>query len=427
MFRSLQFATLLLFFSHCGLIHSTATSWLNFSRCLYYDQSLNNRSPHDKSFFSSLANSPIKHLFIYMRGETFLKDFDLYECSCYGTGAHNRFARGNSRTKVENLIVDHVSKHSMDSIRILSLGAAGCLQDLILAAKLAEVGLQSIHLTLVDTPFRDKCYQDLVRFLKELEKAYDITITSNKFASIMEIDAREKFNLVYAIDYEDYSCYRDYSSRKLPGRTGYFSERPYRAAIDLIKAASLATSPNALAVMSHGTDIVSLTPNTAESYSVEFKPLSQLYYDLELFDSFYLNADISNLSFNLDLFSRLKKPLLINKDIVSENDRDSVTALLNHLEVPHEFVDDATVLARFGQEHQKQKCLVVDYTVFDARKGETPIPQRYQSPNFSIVRIDFSWVGRRKGCFPIDIYPSRFTLQSITKEIRRALSYYAIL
>lgn len=299
----------------------------------------------------------------------------------------------DSHAEVKDLIVNHVSKHvskhPTDSIRMLSLSTGSYAEDLSLFAKLAEakIGLPPIHLALVDLSFDECAYCDLIYYIERMEKAYGISISISGFVSAAEIDPDEEFDVVYAIDYEDRGPHFGHP-KELPGRAEFFTRKPYRAVTDLIKAANLATSANALVIMSHGKDIISLTPNTAKSQLTELKSLFQLSCDLEVFDFFYLNAGISNVLFNLECLAHLKKLLFINEDIVLKKDRGDVAAFLKHLGIAHEFINDASIVSRLEKEPQDKKCLVVDYTIFDETKREAPVPQIYQSPNFSIVRID---------------------------------------
>lgn len=417
---SLLIATSSLLLCHFDAANPSSYPTINRSFSVY------GHGLQDKAFFLSLISDLKKHTYYPYSVDLYLKSFRLYECHCSMgmAGSHCRFMSDNTRTKMENLIVGHVSSHSMTSIRMLSLGAGGCLQDLILVIRLALLGLTSIHLEVVDTSFDNDAYFDLVRLLKKLAEAYEISITTNSSDSVTKIDAKRGFNLVYAIDYENHEPCLGLESLGVAeflhtNANADTSTTSSRGTIDLIKAANLATSPNALVVMSYGKNIISLTPNTASSTFSGLKLLSQIYRNQEPSGSFYLNADISNLLVDLQCLVRLKRPLLINRDIVSEEDRDSVNVFLARLGLPPEFTDDAAVIAAFG-EKSEGKCLVLDYTKFDPREGEAPVPQMYQSPNLSIVRIDSS--KSTPGDTHVAVYPGPSIFANVADTISYALS-----
>ena len=371
---------------------------------------LNESQTINKSFFDTIANHPEELLYERLSffwnsntktHEHILSDTFLFECTCKVTNSHNRILPGNTRTKMEHLIVSHIKKTYLNQkqIRLLSLGAGGCLQDLILVAKLAASGVDSIHITLVEPEFTERgdttfdiqnhnnAYQEFDCLLKRMQQVYgtNLTLSWNKACKIDAV--HEKFDLVYAIDYDDYGIH-DYSDRKLDGREKTVGDEAYQAGLDLIKASNLTESiQDALVIMSHGKNIISLTPATASCHFDDMRPYTDFNKSKNKIGAFYINADMNLVLLNLQsLMNHLSSPLLINQSIIGSKDRVHITTFLARHRIDHKYIDD-----HFAPDHFKEIAApvwILDYVFFDTKKGEVAVEERYADCNVWVVRCD---------------------------------------
>ena len=194
-----------------------------------------------QSDFISLINYPEKYItdrclcndhkctYVKLKG-TWMK-----ECHC---DCHNRFMPNNIRNKMENSIVQHIQENLLQNhVRILSLGAGAYLQDFMIILRLADSGLKSAHITFVDPDPCSKAYNDFKFFLQKIYRIYKMKdLSCIHYTDINQVDTTEKFDVIYAIDYEFNS--KEYLIKHYQH---YQSFNPDKASWDLIKAVKLLT------------------------------------------------------------------------------------------------------------------------------------------------------------------------------------------
>jgi hypothetical protein len=372
----------------------------------------------DKSYFSNLVKTPETRLKIKEKGRRcFLDDTgssysNLYESSC---SSHDRFAPDNIRIKMEDLMVDYVVKRLLPKapakilslismlcyyiakwcisdipVRILCIHPDGCLQELMLVARLAEEGAEYIQLVLVDPEYTcAESYLDLVYFLKKIKEAYGIRLDCQVLESVDGVKSANEpvFDIVYAISYDYYYPYL--INPHLICDEERFTTKRYLAAIELMNAATLAKNEldPPLIIMSKDGNIISLAHRTAKSSFPEFRSLSELTHDLCLVDSFYLNSDVSNLIINLEYFISLNKPLLINTAIIQEDHMSVVANFLDRYNITCRFIDDDDAVRKF-QNNPRSKFAILDYTIFHPKNSMTSVSKAYLEPNLYVVRLD---------------------------------------
>jgi hypothetical protein len=205
------------------------------------------------------------------------------------------------------------------------------------------------------------------------------------------------FDVVYAINYVPRP---DYFDQKLTNKRGSFTEKPYLVAMELVRATNLAspTKDTPLVIMSHENDIVSLMPGAIESSFVKFRSISELVYNIDLIDTFYLNTCVNSLIINLEYFRSVNKWLLISDAIVLKSDRASLELLLDRYGLSYGFINDANVLSRFESEPETN-FLVVDYMAFDEMVAGASSSGLYKKrPNVAVVRMEEMDINIPSGC-----------------------------
>ena len=190
------------------------------------------------------------------------------ECYCK---SHHRFLPNNIREKMQNAIIRHIVKHYKDvPVHIMSLGAAGCLQDLMIILKLAEAGLKSIHITMVEPfPCRN-AYPDFKFFINKIKTIFRMEdITSESYTDISQLDINEHFDIIYAIDYDECNSKEyllEHKHLNLHNDEIKTSD-PDKPTLDLIKVARYLTShEHGLIIASRKKHIVHMTPQNLPFY-----------------------------------------------------------------------------------------------------------------------------------------------------------------
>ncbi|MGK5593775.1 MAG: hypothetical protein ACSNEK_00255 [Parachlamydiaceae bacterium] len=125
----------------------------------------------------------------------YLKDTKFYECSCHG---FDRF-RNDRRSQIEETFVQEVEllrEEKEALLAITSLGAGGCLQDLIILGKLIQRGYTNIDVTFMD-PYVFNHNRELAQQLESmLNRLPGINITV-RYTPV--IPKNKKFDAMYAL------------------------------------------------------------------------------------------------------------------------------------------------------------------------------------------------------------------------------------
>ena len=132
----------------------------------------------------------------------FLKGTAMKECHCR---SHHRFLPNNTRVKMENAVIHHVVKYLKEKpVRMMSLGVGAFLQDLMIILKLAEAGIKSIDIAMVEPNPCLKAYPDFKYFVNKIRVLYGMKYISVKtYLDINELDSKDRFDVIYAIDYDE--------------------------------------------------------------------------------------------------------------------------------------------------------------------------------------------------------------------------------
>ena len=346
----------------------------------------NFKSPEDNPFILQ------DDFFIFNGGDFCLLNSHLSECACAQTAEHNRLKEGNTRTIVEQQLVTHITTHFKNqSVRILSFGAGGLLQELRLVAILIKNGFTNIHLTMVDLLDNNACFEDLQTLFEKIKTFYpDVQLTYENLKSIYEVGSDPCFDVIYAVDNETFdTTYHDYSGKQNDSRKRDFSTKEYINTIDLIKALTLLSNDDkAIAMMSRGYDVVSFTQNALPIRYESFVNLAQLNCNPKEIDYFYLNTSLSNLVYNLTYLNKAGKTLIINKQIILPSDQSHVEKLLQKFAIPYEIREEKEVLIKLNQP--QIKTFIMDYTIYDPKKNENPIQNEYKNLNICTVRYNWN-------------------------------------
>ena len=197
-----------------------------------------------------------------------LRGTSMKECHCR---SHNRFLPNNSRLKVENAIVQHILKHLMDkSVRILSLGTGAYLQDLMIILRLAEGGIKSIHIAMVDPYPCMKAYPDFKYFVEKIKTVYGMKeIVVSNYPDINEVDHEEAFDVIHAIDFDDCNskAYLNEHRHIEVHNDAVENSDPDKPTWDLIKTSRYLTSEeHGLIITSKGKHVLHKTPQNLPFY-----------------------------------------------------------------------------------------------------------------------------------------------------------------
>ena len=197
-----------------------------------------------------------------------LRGTSMKECHCR---SHNRFLPNNVRLKVENSIVQHILKHLMDkSVRILSLGTGAYLQDLMIILRLAEGGIKSIHIAMVDPYPCMKAYPDFKYFVEKIKTVYEMKeIIVSNYPDINEVDHEEAFDVIHAIDFDDCNskAYLNEHRHIEVHNDAVKNSDPDKPTWDLIKTSKYLTSEeHGLIITSKGKHVLHKTPQNFPFY-----------------------------------------------------------------------------------------------------------------------------------------------------------------
>ncbi len=208
-----------------------------------------------KTWIHHLTQFPhfyINQLFIGGMGNDYrLPDLELGECGCADV-SHDRLL-SDIRVDVEKQIISECLKRKPDDsnkpLRILSLGTGKGLQDFILLYKLFALNINNIAMTLIEPEYDrllnpqkksvtiwDKNWDESKKLpqkylTSQQKKLYSITralslltrvfpeakLSIHQADSITRLDKNHAFDVIHAIDYEDYSyensnAYRDFQT-----------------------------------------------------------------------------------------------------------------------------------------------------------------------------------------------------------------------
>ena len=241
----------------------------------------NNRIRHshrfNKYYFASLARFPERYItercecdaggactYVKLRGTA------MKECHCR---SHHRFLPNNIRVKMENAIIEHIIKHLLGNpVRILSLGPGAYLEDLMIILRLAEAGMKSIHIAMVEPNPCSKAYPDFKLFSEKIKDIYGMSeISCSNYTDINQVDSEEEFDVIYAIDYEACNS-KEYlqEHRHIEVHNDEIQDSdPEKPTWDLIKAAKFLTSEeHGLVIVSKCRHILHKTPQSLPFYGM---------------------------------------------------------------------------------------------------------------------------------------------------------------
>jgi len=355
-----------------------------------------------KEDLSKLISEEKNNILIMSNDRLKLKGTSLDECICEFSHAHDRTSPDNTRVKIENSILNHIKENfdKNQTVNLISLGSGMLLQDLLIIINLVKTGFYSINLRLVEILFNKhvECedFNALILALKNYLKKHGIKLN-------FEYEYHDKNNelkehtadILYAIDYEDYMDYNDYSykNQNLHRITHENMLRlgNYSQVIAFIRLANFLRSDNkSLAIISRGKDILSLNPNNATNLH-EYKSLEQFIYNDEDIAAYYVNANLCHLLINMQYFMNSKKLMLINKNIIKDdNDIETLALFLTNHNLQYQFINEKDEIQELSVLTKKGKVIVVDYTSFDEQMySQNAIPASYIHPNIHVLRMDY--------------------------------------
>ena len=199
-----------------------------------------------------------------------LRGTSLKECHCR---SHHRFIPNNIRVKMETSIIQHILKNLLDRpVKILSLGSGAYLQDLMIILRLAEGGMKSIHISMVEPNPCNKAYPDFTFFLDKIKNIYEMKeITVRNYTDINQVDTKEAFDVIYAIDFDECNS-KEYllEHRHIEVHNNETqSSDPDKPTWDLIEASKLLTSEeHGLIIASKCKHILHKTPDNFPFYGM---------------------------------------------------------------------------------------------------------------------------------------------------------------
>lgn len=333
----------------------------------------------------SKSEKEIEKYFDGRSGNLILKNTELSECICINTRAHFRFEEGNTRSKIENAIINSAKSFPQNiALSILSIGSGGLLQDLIILFRLILNGYNDIRITCVEPEWTNEKNKESCRqfetIIAGLNQYLGTNIECIFYNDIDEVQYAH-FDIIYAIDYDNLFLNKDYSSRQLPGHEGNFTQEPYKAAMAFIKGFNLNDKLEAFGAYSQGkvANILSVT-NPVEANLFEIVNHENPY------TQYCINASLEVLVMYLPFFIAEKKPLLINDEIMSADDKDYVEAMLDRLDIQNRYFNYANCKKSGINPTPNEYTLVVDGMAFDTSRNETP-----DAPPFDhVLRVDWN-------------------------------------
>ena len=197
-----------------------------------------------------------------------LKGTSMKECHCT---SHDRFTPNNIRVKVENSIIQHILKYLLhEPVRMLSLGPGGYLQDLMIILRLANGGIKSLHVSMVEPYPCNKAYPDFKHFLEKIKEVFEMKeITISNYTDIDQVPAEEKFDVIHAIDFYDCNsqAYLDEHRHIEVHNNEIENSDPDKPTWDLIKSSKYLTSEDhGLIITSNEEHIMHMTPKSYPLY-----------------------------------------------------------------------------------------------------------------------------------------------------------------
>ncbi len=266
-------------------------------------------------------------------------------------------------------------------IALLSVGSGELLQEFFILIKLFHAGFRNIKLVMLDPIYSWRAKYERKVFLiiiDTMKKLYGLEIEPKFLSTITELNIDDKFDVVYAIDYDNLDVSRDYSLRQLDGRNSSVKHEDYQTAITFLKSLNLLKdSTTSFAAISKGKDIARynkgnmLPAKSPVIFSISGLPVTQ---DTQ-FDHVYLYANIGHLIFNLNFLCESKSVLLINENLVHPDDKKEIDNLLQSYGIKHCYVSEAEAL-NFIREPNKHS-LILDGTLFHSDKKELPVSKEF--------------------------------------------------
>jgi hypothetical protein len=331
-----------------------------------------------------------------------LPGYPLGECTCCNTGTHHRFILGNTRTKIESSIIQEACSYDRyKPLSLLSLGSGYLLQDLIIAVKLVDLGFSNLHFVLVD-PINEEDYFQPFRIvfdntIQRLKEIYgnQLHISTEFHSSLTTVISAD---IAYAIDFDNWKLDgKDYSTRQLFKRQGNITDKNYGCMISVFKM--LLSAP--FCVVSQGKELLLFSDDGRYSPLTEYFSLHELLEINTLtIGSLYFNADLLHLLLNLNYIKNTRFPLFINKNIIKQEDKPFIEALLHKYDRTCFFLEEAMALQQL--QELEGECLILDYTAFDLEAQEFPFTKEYEGfKNLSVIRKN--WIHKEKG-------PAEYTL-----------------
>ena len=134
--------------------------------------------------------------------------FLFYECLCPDTGRFNRFIN-NRRQQIEDTVVTDLQTYMSfsDTIRYLSLGAGGLLQDLFILIKLINAGYTSFEIFLVEPELDEQVKNVFIHVLTFVTQEKNLTIAIGDYASMeafKQVHPNQEIDLLLGIDCGDF-------------------------------------------------------------------------------------------------------------------------------------------------------------------------------------------------------------------------------
>lgn len=158
-----------------------------------------------KDFFFAMVESPRK--FCVRKGSssprTEFPPLEASECACANTGAYDRLIT-DRRYNFENAMIQDLRQQISNkdqTVRIMSLGCGDLLQETILVGRFILEGFSSIDMTLVNFCEDDEVFQKCRDFFDQTFP--EVTISWTRVETVSDISPKTRFNLIYAIDFDD--------------------------------------------------------------------------------------------------------------------------------------------------------------------------------------------------------------------------------
>ncbi|MBA2711200.1 MAG: hypothetical protein H0U57_11485 [Tatlockia sp.] len=318
-----------------------------------------------------------------------LRKTSIGECCCNDNN-HNRFLLGNNRRKIENLVMERIANFTTrDNINLLSIGSGKFLQDLIIIFRLSLLGHKKINMVCIETRLEKKACSQFKAIIAAVNLYCETEIFLHFYENIDEIPENlRNFDVVYSIDYDNLNLAKDYSSRKLPGRIGTFKVPAYIASIAVIKGLSLLNEEkDAFGAFSQQTNVSIFCASHNDLPTAT--NIENFIYRPNLFAQYCINSSIEVLLYHLSFFIMEQKPLLINEEIISAEDKPFLEAMFNKFNITYSFFNYSDCINNIDKLLGSKITLVVDMMAFDTWKNEKPELEGFEGKNISVLRIDW--------------------------------------